>query len=75
VAAPQGPVTISNMSGTTLSYGGGGGAQFVLLTTNNLSAPLANWTRLLTNASTPGTFTIPAVGGGSGPVFYGIKSE
>jgi hypothetical protein len=74
VAAPQGPVTISNMSGTTLSYGGGGGAQFVLLTTNNLSAPLANWTRLLTNASTPGTFSIPAVGSASSK-FYRIKSE
>ena len=67
-------VTISNIIGTTLTYGGGAGSRFILLTTNNATAPLANWTRLLTNPATPGTFAIPAVGTGT-PVFYSIKSE
>jgi fibronectin-binding autotransporter adhesin len=66
--------TISNIVGTTLSYGGGAGTRFVLLGTNNLAAPLANWTRLATNPATPGTFTIPAPGSAS-PRFYRVKSE
>lgn len=68
------PTTISNIIGTTLSYGGGSGSQFVLLGTNNIAAPLANWTRIHTNSATPGSFTIPAVGSAS-PTFYRIKSE
>ena len=68
------PTTISNIVGTTLTYGGGAGAQFVLLVTNNVAAPLANWTRFATNTTTPGNFTIPAVGS-AGPKFYRIKSE
>jgi fibronectin-binding autotransporter adhesin len=73
-AATTAPTTISNIFGTTLSYGGGAGAQFVLLGTNNVAAPLANWPRLATNTTTPGNFTIPAVGS-AGPTFYRIKSE
>jgi hypothetical protein len=68
------PTTISNIIGTTLYYGGGGGAQFVLLGTNQVAAPLANWPRLATNTTTPGAFTISAVGS-AGPTFYRIKSE
>ena len=68
------PTTIISIAGTTLSYGGGAGAQFVLLGTNQVAAPLANWPRLATNTTTPGTFTIPAVGS-AGPTFYRIKSE
>ncbi len=72
------PVTTMNLisvtsTNATLSYSGGTGAQFVLLQTNNIAAPLANWTRLKTNASTPGVFTITP---GSDPQeFYRIKSE
>ena len=66
--------TISNFVGTTLSYGGGAGSRFVLLGTNNIAAPLANWTRLATNSSSPGTFTIPAPGTAS-PRFYRVSSE
>src|SRR5207249_11991981 len=66
------PTTITSISGTTLSYSGGGGSRFVLLGTNNVAAPRANWTRLQTNSSSPGSFTIPAVGSGA-PVFYFIK--
>jgi autotransporter-associated beta strand protein len=73
-AATTAPTTISNIVGTTLSYGGGAGAQFVLLGTNNVAAPLANWPRLATNTTIPGNFTIPAVGS-AGPTFYRIKSE
>jgi hypothetical protein len=68
------PTTIISIAGTTLSYGGGAGAQFVLLGTNRVAAPLANWPRLATNTTTPGAFTIPAVGS-AGPTFYRIKSE
>jgi hypothetical protein len=68
------PTTISNIIGTTLTYGGGAGSQFVLLGTNNLAAPVSTWPRLATNSVTPGTFTIPAVG--SAPAtYYRIKSE
>jgi autotransporter-associated beta strand protein len=66
--------TIPSISGTTLSYSSGAGSQFVLLGTNNVAAPLSLWTRLATNGSTPGSFTIPAVG--SQPQrFYRVKSE
>jgi autotransporter-associated beta strand protein len=68
------PTTISNISGTTLSYGGGSGSQFVLLGTNNVAAPLTNWTRIHTNTSTPGSFTIPAVGSASA-TFYRVQSQ
>ena len=34
VATPPAPTTISNIIGTTLTYGGGSGSQFVLLGTN-----------------------------------------
>ena len=69
VAPPPTSTTISNIIGTTLSYGGGSGSQFVLLGTNNVTAPLANWTRIHTNPASPGTFTLPA------PGYYRIKSE
>jgi autotransporter-associated beta strand protein len=70
------PVTINTpvVGSTTLSYTGGAGSQFVLLGTNDITAPLTNWTRLATNSSTPGSFTIPAVGSAS-PTFYRIQSE
>jgi len=66
--------TVASPSGTTLSYNLGAGNWFVLLGTNNVAAPLSLWTRLATNGSTPGSFTIPAVG--SQPqMFYRVKSE
>jgi autotransporter-associated beta strand protein len=65
--------SVSTISGTTLSYNLGGGSYFVLLGTNNVAAPLSLWTRLATNGSTPGSFTIPAVG--SQPqMFYRVVS-
>jgi hypothetical protein len=68
------PTTISNLAGTALRYGGGVGAQFVLLGTNDLTAPPANWPRLATNPATPGTFNVPPPGSAS-PKFYRIQSE
>ena len=65
---------ITSISGTTLSYSSGGGAQFVLLKGTSITSAKSGWTRTATNTVNPGTFTIPAVGTGS-PVFYSIKSE
>lgn len=67
-------VTITNISGTTLTYGGGNGAQFVLVKSATVNAPLNTWTRVATNTVTPGVFTIPAVGTETA-VFYRVKSE
>lgn len=70
----QSPTTISSIVGTTLSYGGGGGLQFVLLKSADVAAPLSNWDRVATNPLTPGFFTIPAVGTDAS-LFYRVKSE
>jgi autotransporter-associated beta strand protein len=68
------PTTISNILGTSLTYGGGAGSQFVLLSNNIVSAPLSTWTRVATNSSTPGSFVIPAVGSPS-TTFYRVQSQ
>jgi hypothetical protein len=71
---PATSVTVSNISGTTIAYGGGSGSQFVLMSSATVNAALSSWTRVATNSATPGIFTIPAVG--SSPAkFYIIKSE
>jgi hypothetical protein len=67
-------VTIGNLIGTTLTYGGGNGCQFVLLQSSSVDAPLSTWTRVQTNTLLPGSFTIPAVGTGYA-VFYCIQSK
>ena len=72
---PVASFSISSAGGgsLTLDYSGGTGAQFVLLQTNNVAAPLANWTRLQTNTLSPGSFTVTP---GSDPAeFYRVKSE
>jgi hypothetical protein len=68
------PVTITDVSGTTLSYTGGTGSKFILLKSADVTAALSSWSREATNTVTPGSFTIPAVGTGA-PVFYAVKSE
>jgi hypothetical protein len=73
-ALPPAPVHITGIHSTSLTYTNGGGAQFVLLKSANVTNSLSGWTRTATNTATPGTFAIPAVGTGS-PVFYSIKSE
>jgi trimeric autotransporter adhesin len=68
-------VTINNISGTTLSYGGGSGGKFILVKSATANAPMSAWTYPgLTNTATPGSFTIPAVGTGT-PVFYRVQSS
>lgn len=64
---------IRNIIGTTLSYTGGAGSQFVLVKSANPAAPLSGWTRVSTNSVTPGTFPVPA--GSEAAAFYRIKSE
>ena len=60
-------------SSMTLNYAGGSATRFVLVGTNNVAAPLANWTRVKTNATSPGSFVITP---GSDPrEFYRVKSE
>jgi hypothetical protein len=68
-----GSTTISNIIGTTLTYGGGAGSQFVLVRSVNPAAPLSSWTRVHTNFATPGTFNDPD--GSEAAAFYRIKSE
>jgi hypothetical protein len=68
------PTTITNISGSTLSYSGGAGSQFVLLESADVTAAMSSWTRVKTNTSTPGTFDIPQVGTSS-PKYYRIKSQ
>ncbi len=67
------PVTITGISGSSINYTGGAGLQFILLSSGDLTTLPSVWTRLLTNASTPGAFTIPAMN--STNQFYRIKSE
>jgi hypothetical protein len=68
------PVTISNIIGTTLTYGGGSGSQFILMMTNAIVPPgsYAGWAPLATNTATPGTFTIPRTGKAA---FFYIQSK
>lgn len=56
----------------TLSYTGGSGLQYVLLASPTLSAPISEWSRLLTNSFSPGTFNLPSMGSSG---FYSVKSE
>jgi hypothetical protein len=72
VINPAVSVTISNIIGTTLTYGGGSGGKFVLLKSSAANAPLSGWTRVATNTVTPSTFIITT---GSAQEFYSIKSE
>jgi hypothetical protein len=70
------PTHIDSIAGTTLTYSAGLGARYVLLTnTPSILTPLLNWGRAATNAASPGSFTIPAVGGPASPMFYDILSE
>ncbi len=72
VIALTGP-TITGISGNSLNYSGGAGAQFVLLKADDVTTPLANWTRVATNTTPSGSFTIPV--GSEARAFYTIKSE
>ena len=68
------PVTITDIQGASLSYSGGAGTRFILLSSPAAEAPMGAWAPVKTNSFTPGTFTIPAVGS-STQLFYRIQSE
>lgn len=68
------PTTIGKLLGTTLTYGGGAGSQFVLLESSDVTTAMDGWARVKTNTASPGTFIIPAVGT-SAPKYYRVKSE
>ncbi|PWU21213.1 MAG: hypothetical protein C5B50_02180 [Verrucomicrobia bacterium] len=76
-ALPLAPVTIAipAMGATTLSYSGGAGSQFVLLSTTVATTPGASWTRVATNTVTPGSFSIPAIGSPGAAKYYRIQSQ
>jgi hypothetical protein len=67
------PVTITGISGTSVAYTGGGGSQFVLLSSTNVAAAVNTWTRSATNTVTPGSFTIPPLT--NSQTYYRVKSE
>ena len=67
------PATISGISGGSLNYSGGVGAQFVLLKTTDPTQPRSAWARVDTNTTPSGSFTIPV--GSEARAFYTIKSE
>jgi hypothetical protein len=67
------PVTITGISGTSVTYTGGGGSQFVLLSSTNVAVAVNTWTRSATNTVTPGSFTIPPLT--NAQTFYRVKSE
>jgi hypothetical protein len=50
---------ISGVSGNSINYSGGVGSQFVLLKTTDLTQPKSTWTRVHTNNTPSGSFTIP----------------
>ena len=61
---------------STLSYAGNAGSaqSFILLQSADPTAPLSAWTRVATNGSIPGSFSIPPVGTAA-PAYYRVKSE
>ncbi len=72
---PVTAVTIDSISGTTIKYSGGQGSQFILLESATANASMSTWTQVGTaNTTTPGEFTIPAVGT-QAPKFYRIESR
>ena len=54
-----------------ISYAGGSGTQFVLVSSPAANSSLAGWTRVGTNSAASGTFSV-SIGTGA---FYRVKSE
>jgi autotransporter-associated beta strand protein len=78
--APPTPTAVTSMNlisvdstNATLSYSGGTGAQFVLVTSTNVGAALNTWTPVATNVAFSGSFNIPTDVNPQG--FYRIISE
>ena len=56
----------------TINYTGGSGSKFVLLSSPTANASMSGWSRVATNSTGSGTFSVPAAGTQG---FYRIKSE
>jgi hypothetical protein len=75
VTAPtQAPATIHiapNAGGYSISYSGGAGSRFVLLTSPTVNAAIGTWSRAATNTAASGSFSVtPSI-----RTFYRVKSE
>jgi autotransporter-associated beta strand protein len=78
--APPAPTAVTSMhlisvnsTNATLSYSGGTGGQFVLVTSTDVGAALNTWTPVATNVAFSGSFNIPTEVNPQG--FYRIISE
>jgi autotransporter-associated beta strand protein len=78
--APPAPTAVTSMhlisvasTNATLSYSGGTGAQFVLVTSTDVGAALDTWTPVATNVAFSGSFNIPTDVNPQG--FYRIITE
>ncbi len=65
------PVGSPVITSYNINYTGGSGSQFVLVTSPTVAAPLSGWSRVATNSTGSGTFSVSA--GTQG--YYRIKSE
>jgi Immunoglobulin I-set domain/Immunoglobulin domain len=73
VTAVTNVVSVRSGSNLQITYSGGAANNFVLVGTNNVTAPVTNWPVVaITNGTTPATFTIPI---GPGQQFFRIKSQ
>ena len=74
--SPVSSVSIVPGAGNTLniSYAGGAASEFVLIGTNDVTAPLATWPVIqTTNGTTPATFNVPI--GSDTQMYYKIQSR
>jgi hypothetical protein len=74
---PVTPVTITGIApsvlgiGYTITYTGGSGSQFVLLSSPTVTAPMPTWLPIAANTTTPGSFTVSP----TTDTFYRIQSR
>jgi hypothetical protein len=73
---PLAPATITSIApdgigNYKIGYTVGSGSQFVLLTSQAVSAPMNSWTRVDTNTAAIGTFTVPI----GSDAYYRVKTE
>lgn len=78
ILTPKSPVTISHIVSNpndtvTINYAGGGGSAFVLVKSSAINVAKDAWLPVLTNSTSPGTFTVPMTD--PGKLFYSIQSK
>lgn len=74
IGVPPSAVTVTGLTGNHLNYTGGNGSRFVLVKSADIAAAAGSWTRVATNAVSPGFFTLP-LGSDGVKMFYRVKSE